>query len=425
MRDSSNGSPESGIGGVTIDCILDVNKNGTLDGADSYVKSVTTAADGTYLCDGLPISSQSGVSTRYFIKVTDRDGVLSGLSETVRGLVGVNNNHQNPHGYAVVLSPERSEDLTGDFGYVTGSVGSVKGEVLDASCENGAAVIRGCAYNSAAPDAPVSVIITFNDGGKVTERTVTANGQTTPGNFADPICAGPVGFLVSFPVTSQPSTFSVKVVGAIGTGASTTLKDQTGAQCQGILGGATPTPTATPPGQTACVGVDTTTVKLDLDGIAHDMSDFITKRIVSLIQNEAKGKLNTKEFRSLMRRVNQSAIRSEKLKTEAWTTVWVTIPQNLQFCPNTPTCVASDGTSALNLYQSKVTEVYAIGNKLIAELAKLRGSSQPKKVKAQFDGLYNIAVGRMKGLQTSLNQLTNVEQSAGACKAKKGSKSRR
>jgi hypothetical protein len=386
---------------------------------------VTTSSDGSYLCDGLPISSQSGVPTRYFIKVTDRDGVLSGLSETARGSVGVNNNHQNPNGYAVILSAEKPEDLTGDFGYVTGSVGSVKGQVLDASCENGAAVIRGCAYNSAAPDAPVSVIITFNDGGKVTERTVTANGQTTPGGFSDPICAGPVGFSVSFPVTAQPSTFSVKVVGAIGTGSSTTLKDQTGAQCQGILGVATPTPTATPPGQTACVGVDTTTVKLDLDGVAHDMSDFITKRLVSLIQSEAKGKLSSKELRSLTRRLNQSAIRSERLKTEAWTTVWVTIPQNLQFCANAPTCVASDGSSALNVYQSKVTEVYAIGNRLIAELAKLRGSAQPKKVKAQFDSLYNTAVGRIKGLQTSLNQLTNAEQAAGACKRKATSRSRR
>jgi hypothetical protein len=410
---------------VTIDCTLDVNNNGVIDSGDTYVKSVSTASDGSYLCDGLPISSQSGVPTRYFIKVTDRDGVLSGLSETVRGSVGVNNNHQNPNGYAVILSADKPQDLTGDFGYVTGSVGSVKGQVLDAFCENGAAVIRGCAYNSAAPDTPVSVTITVNDGGRVTERTVMANSQTTPGTFSDPICAGPVGFSVSFPVASQPSTFSVKVVGAIGAGPTVVLKDQTGAQCPGILGGATPTPTATPPGQTACVGVDTTTVKLDLDGIAHDMSDFITKRLIPILQSEAKNKLSGRELRSLMRRVNQAAIRSERLKVEAWTTVWVTIPQNLQFCANAPTCVAPEGASALNVYQSKVAEVYAIGNRLIAEFAKVRGAGEPKKVKAQFDGLYNTAVGRIKGLQTSLNQLTNVEQAAGACKRKASNSSRR
>ncbi len=47
---------DSGIGGVTVECWLDVDQNKTLiiDGVDNLIRTVVTDGNGEYYCEGLP-----------------------------------------------------------------------------------------------------------------------------------------------------------------------------------------------------------------------------------------------------------------------------------------------------------------------------------------------------------------------------------
>ncbi|MCO5183272.1 MAG: carboxypeptidase regulatory-like domain-containing protein [Anaerolineae bacterium] len=128
-----NSGTEPGIGNVTLDLIMDLNGNGSIDPGEPVIGTATTAADGTYLFTGLP-TVDNGVGpagSDYIVTVTDVNGALTGLSPTVLGTPGVNNNNQSDP-YAVSLTVGSPSNLTADFGYVyAANPGSPLGAIGD------------------------------------------------------------------------------------------------------------------------------------------------------------------------------------------------------------------------------------------------------------------------------------------------------
>ena len=66
---------DRGIGGVTVECWLDVDQNKTLiiDGVDNLIRTVVTDGNGEYYCEGVPTGG-------YFVRVTDEHGALEGFA---------------------------------------------------------------------------------------------------------------------------------------------------------------------------------------------------------------------------------------------------------------------------------------------------------------------------------------------------------
>lgn len=102
---------EDGLEGVTLNLWLDVNGNGTIEpGVDNLIRTTTTDENGNYEFKGLP-------PAKYLVDVTDRSGVLTGLTKT-SGALGVDNNSQADP-YSVTLTSGAPSNFTADFGYTT------------------------------------------------------------------------------------------------------------------------------------------------------------------------------------------------------------------------------------------------------------------------------------------------------------------
>ena len=404
---------EAGIAGVTIDCVRDVNLNGELDSADKVEATAVTSSSGAYECAKLPLSNKSGVATTYFVRVTDTNQVLKSLNETIRGREGENDSHQNPSGYKVTLSTSKPEHLAADFGYTLIPRGVPDGELSPLRCDNGSLIVRGCAANSLTPNEPVSLMVTVVESGLTTQRTVIANEKTVPNEFRLAACAGPRGFTATIPLKDATSTFLVRVNTPVENGYTLmSLLDQSDVRCP------PPSPEPTPdPSQTeGCVGEDTTQMKSELDGIAQQMGHFISRRIFPLIQSTTKSTMSDKEQRNVMRRMYQLVVRAERLKTAAWTTVWMKLPQHFEFCPRKPTCISTPASSGLDEYAGMVNEMFIIGTKLTNEFAKIRGEGAPSKVRKQLQALHATALSRIKQAQLMIEQLRPLEASANACR---------
>ncbi|YCM45720.1 SdrD B-like domain-containing protein [Verrucomicrobiaceae bacterium 227] len=102
---------ESGISGVTVSLIDDVNGNGIFDAGDKVIASDTTDSNGNYLFEGLPADDD-----KYLVWVNDTDDVLNGLTQTYDS----DGPLSTPNISAIELTAAVPNNLDQDFGYTSG-----------------------------------------------------------------------------------------------------------------------------------------------------------------------------------------------------------------------------------------------------------------------------------------------------------------
>ncbi len=107
---------ESGIPGVTVALIQDINENGVFDAGDLIIASDTTDENGNYLFDDLPVDDGDG-DADYLVWVNDTDNVLSGTIQTYDS----NGALSSPNVSAVALTAASPDNNTQDFGYTPGT----------------------------------------------------------------------------------------------------------------------------------------------------------------------------------------------------------------------------------------------------------------------------------------------------------------
>lgn len=115
-KDGDWDSGESGLAGVTVDLIWDLNGDGTWDVGEPVIAADTTDGNGNYQFVGLKLDDGNGDNDfDYLVSVSDRDGVLAGMSKTAGTPHTDNNSQANP--YAVALSAGTTSVQYADFGY--------------------------------------------------------------------------------------------------------------------------------------------------------------------------------------------------------------------------------------------------------------------------------------------------------------------
>jgi uncharacterized repeat protein (TIGR01451 family) len=116
---------ESGLEGVSLDLVLDLNKDVVIDrdGADDIfgtaddemvIATAVTGPDGSYSFNGLLLDDGSG-EVQYLVVVSDTAGVLAGIAQML-GTPRVDGEGQEDP-YSVELSPVVTLNVTADFGY--------------------------------------------------------------------------------------------------------------------------------------------------------------------------------------------------------------------------------------------------------------------------------------------------------------------
>ena len=99
---------EPGIAGVSVQCWSDTNKNGTIEpGIDNLIRTVITDDNGEYYCNSVPTGF-------YVVRVTDRDGLLTGFVSTGVPFIDVDNMSQTSPYPLQTASP----NYKADFGYL-------------------------------------------------------------------------------------------------------------------------------------------------------------------------------------------------------------------------------------------------------------------------------------------------------------------
>ncbi|MBL4660890.1 MAG: hypothetical protein JKY19_11085, partial [Alcanivoracaceae bacterium] len=99
---------EPGIAGVSVQCWSDTNNNGTIEpGTDNLIRTVITDDNGEYYCNSVPTGF-------YVVRVTDRDGLLTGLTSTGVAFVDADNISQTSPYPLQTASP----NYNADFGYL-------------------------------------------------------------------------------------------------------------------------------------------------------------------------------------------------------------------------------------------------------------------------------------------------------------------
>jgi uncharacterized repeat protein (TIGR01451 family) len=114
---------EPGVEGVTVELWVDVDSDGVLTpGVDNLVRTEVTDVNGLYEFKGLPDGD-------YIVRVTDTNGVLTGLSQTADpdepGVCAVCD------GEATVPLAGGNSDFTSDFGYEAPADLSISGTVFE------------------------------------------------------------------------------------------------------------------------------------------------------------------------------------------------------------------------------------------------------------------------------------------------------
>jgi hypothetical protein len=96
---------ELGIGGVTVDLVSDLNADGIAGSDEAIIATVTSAGDGSYRFDALPLDAA------YVVVLTDSNRALTNLMPT--------STSSSP--YAVALSAVAPSDTTANFGFKAGA----------------------------------------------------------------------------------------------------------------------------------------------------------------------------------------------------------------------------------------------------------------------------------------------------------------
>ena len=127
---------DSGIAGVTISLIRDLDGDGVWDTGEPIIATTITDANGQYLFGGLPLDDGGGDSDAdYIIWVNDTDNVLNGLAQTYDsdGVLA------SPNQSAVALSSGAPDNRAQDFGYSPSSpLGSIGDTIWNDVDGNGA-----------------------------------------------------------------------------------------------------------------------------------------------------------------------------------------------------------------------------------------------------------------------------------------------
>lgn len=121
--DGARDSGEPELANVTVDLVQDTNGNGVWDAGEPFIASCATDANGNYGFVGLRLDDGGGDGDAdYLVVVTDRHGVLAGMTKSSGIPHQDNQSQENP--YAVALSSGNSTVVHADFGYY-GPLGAV------------------------------------------------------------------------------------------------------------------------------------------------------------------------------------------------------------------------------------------------------------------------------------------------------------
>lgn len=113
-QDGNWDSGEPGVADVTLDLIWDSNGDGDWDAGEPVIASDSTDDNGNYQFAGLKLDDGDG-DFDYLVLVSDRNGMLEGMSKTAGAPDTDNNSQTNP--YAVALSSGTTSVQHADFGY--------------------------------------------------------------------------------------------------------------------------------------------------------------------------------------------------------------------------------------------------------------------------------------------------------------------
>jgi len=157
-------------------------------------------------------------------------------------------------------------------------------------------------------------------------------------------------------------------------------------------------------------------VKLGLDGAAHDLGQFISRRVGVVVQsqlNSAKIKSNRKT--ALQAAVTKATKDAARIAVESWETVWLSIPRAVEFCPGQSSCVSVSTTSAIKSYRVKINQLNTLGLNLIKIYTNLPGASNGKKLRQQLSDLVKTANDRAIELEKAVTDIQTAEAQAGGC----------
>ncbi len=207
--DGNYDTGEDPIAGVTVELYA----NGTLVG------TATTDAAGQYLFDELPLGSfdTAGVFTpiNYEVVIPAGQSVLSTLTnvQETSGTSTADNDGKDETGYGITLTPTEPDNMTGDFGYLNGSIGNQI--YIDADGD-------GTFDTGEDPIPGVTVELYDGTGTLVATTTTDSNGEYL---FDDL----PLGdYEVVIPAGQTVLSTLTNVVGPAGSTADNDGKDETG-----------------------------------------------------------------------------------------------------------------------------------------------------------------------------------------------------
>jgi len=107
---------DTGIEGVTIDLIRDLDGNGVADAGEPVLKTTTTDNKGQYGFDHLITGDVNG-GVDYVVVVTDTNHKLANLTHVNGNGTTDDNESKDPAGFGITLTPSSNNHPEADFGY--------------------------------------------------------------------------------------------------------------------------------------------------------------------------------------------------------------------------------------------------------------------------------------------------------------------